>query len=100
MNARAKVLPSGAIAIPEDVRQRLAWEPGTPLDLVETGQGLSLRKAKSSRPYPFGGKTTEDLRALPRHLPAQPVEAISRLSDEDVQPRVDVIGAERSSSPP
>jgi AbrB family looped-hinge helix DNA binding protein len=83
MNARAKVLPSGDVAIPRDVRERLAWEPGMPLELVETADGISLRRP--ARISPFAAKTLADLDALPRYEgEKQPIEAISRLSDEDI----------------
>lgn len=83
MNARAKVLPSGDVAIPKDVRDRLAWEPGTPLELVETADGISLRRPAKASPFPR--KTLADLDALPRYKgKPQPIEAISRLSDEDI----------------
>ncbi|MBC8021122.1 MAG: AbrB/MazE/SpoVT family DNA-binding domain-containing protein [Methyloceanibacter sp.] len=83
MNARAKVLPSGDVAIPKDVRERLEWEPGTPLELIETPDGISLRRP--ARPSPFPPKTIDDLRNLPRYKgKPQPIEAISRLSNEDI----------------
>ncbi|HEV7660847.1 MAG TPA: AbrB/MazE/SpoVT family DNA-binding domain-containing protein [Allosphingosinicella sp.] len=83
MNARAKVLPSGDVAIPKDVRERLEWEPGTPLELIETRDGISLRRPAKSSPFP--PKTLEDLRKLPRYEgKPQPIEAISRLSNEDI----------------
>jgi AbrB family looped-hinge helix DNA binding protein len=83
MNARAKVLPSGDVAIPKDVRDRLEWGPGTPLELVETADGISLRRPARASPFP--PKTLADLDALPRYEgKPQPIEAISRLSDEDI----------------
>lgn len=84
MNARTKVSSDGAVEIPQDVRDRLAWAPGTPLELVETADGVSLKR-QTAKPH-FALKTLEDLRALPGASgPAQPIEAISRLSDEDLR---------------
>ncbi len=84
MNARTKVSSKGDVAIPRDVRERLAWEPGTPLELVETPDGISLRRPAEKSPFP--PKTIDDLRALPKYKgPPQPIEAISRLSDEDIR---------------
>ena len=84
MNARTKVLPTGDVAIPKDVRARLAWEPGTSLELVETADGVTLRRPAAESPFP--PKTLADLDALPRYEgERQPIEAISRLSDEDIR---------------
>jgi AbrB family looped-hinge helix DNA binding protein len=81
MNARTKVSPNGDVAIPQDVRDRLAWAPGTPLEVVETSEGISLRTSHPKNPFP--PKTLADLDALPRYDgPPQPIEAISRLPDE------------------
>lgn len=83
MNARTQVSPSGDVAIPRDVRERLGWGPHTPLELVETPDGIRLRKADGKSP--FAPKTMADLDALPTLGPPQPIEAISRLSDEDLR---------------
>lgn len=84
MNARTKVSPKGDVAIPKDVRDRLDWAPGTPLELVETAEGVSLRRPAEKSPFP--PKTLADLDALPGYDgPPQPIEAISRLSDEDIR---------------
>jgi AbrB family looped-hinge helix DNA binding protein len=83
MNARTKVSPSGDVAIPKDVRDRLAWAPGTPLELVETAEGVSLRAARKRTPFP--PRTLADLDALPSWGPPQPTGAISRLSDDDIR---------------
>jgi AbrB family looped-hinge helix DNA binding protein len=84
MNMRTKVSPSGDVAIPKDVRDRLAWVPGTPLELVETPDGLRLRKIAQARRFP--SRTLADLQALrPASAEPQPIEAISRLSDDDIR---------------
>lgn len=83
MNARTQVSPSGDIAIPKDVPYRLAWGPGTPLELVETPGGLNLRAVPQTRVLPR--KTLADLDALPLLGPRQPIEAISRMSDDDLR---------------
>ncbi len=85
MNARTQVSPSGDVAIPRGVRDRLAWAPGTPLELVETADGVSLRPAVIRKHRPFPLKTLADLDALPPLGPPQPIEAVSRLSDEDLR---------------
>jgi bifunctional DNA-binding transcriptional regulator/antitoxin component of YhaV-PrlF toxin-antitoxin module len=84
MNARTQVSPGGAVHIPEEVLGRLSWAPGTPLELVETPDGIALRVAMSASP--FGHRDLADLQALPP-LAAEPqsIERISRLSDEDIR---------------
>lgn len=83
MNARTILSASGDVAIPKDVRDRLGWGPHTPLELVDTPDGVRLRKADTRNPFP--PKTMADLEALPSFGPRQPIEAISRLSDEDLR---------------
>ena len=81
---RTKMSPSGDVAIPKDVRDRLAWEPGTPLELLETPDGVRLRAAAPARRFPR--KTLADVQAFsPAAAEPQPIEAISRLSDEDIR---------------
>ena len=88
MNARTKVSANGDVAIPEDVRERLHWGPGTSLELVETIDGIRLRAASAERVFPR--KTLADLKALrPIAAEPQPIEAISRLSDEDIRRLLD-----------
>jgi len=83
MNARTKISRRGDVAIPRNVLERLKWEPGTPLEIVETGDGLKLSAASAAA---FPRKTLADLRALPKARgPVQPAPAISRLSDDDIR---------------
>jgi len=83
MNARTRLSRKGDVAIPSDVLERLSWEPGTALEIIETDDGLRLSAAKKS---PFPRSTLADLRALPKSKgPRQSVEAISRLGDDDIR---------------
>ncbi len=83
MNTRTQILPSGDVAIPEDVRERLAWLPGTPLELIETADGITLRRRDAGGA--FAPRSLAELRALPSMPQAQPIAAISRLSDDDLR---------------
>lgn len=83
MNARTRVSSSGDVAIPKDMRDRFAWTAGTPLELVETAEGLSLRPVRPAKC--FARKSLADLRALLPAGPAQSTEVISRLSDDDLR---------------
>ena len=82
MTAHTQVSPNGDIAIPADVRARLSWEPGTRLEVIETADGVQLKKP--ARKSPFRPATLADLQALTPLGPRQPIEAISRLSDDDI----------------
>lgn len=83
MNARTEVLPSGDVAIPEDVRERLHWTAGTPLELLETPDGISLRRPSRMKLFPR--TRLSDLKAYPPASPTRPIEEISRLSDDAIR---------------
>lgn len=84
MNARTSVSPSGEVALPADVRERLAWAPGTALEVVETAEGIILRRPNIGNPFPR--TTLADLDSLPGYDgPPKPIEEISRLSDEAIR---------------
>ena len=84
MNARTSVSASGEIILPADVRERLAWAPGTALEVVETGGGVMLRRPNIGNPFP--PKTLADLDALPGYDgPPKSIEEISRVSDEAIR---------------
>lgn len=83
MNALTEITPNGDISIPQDLRDRLAWTPGTTLELVETKNGVSLRRRSDVRVFPR--TTLDDLKAFPPVSPARRIEEISRLSDEAIR---------------
>ena len=83
MNARTSVSATGEVALPADVRDRLAWAPGTTLEVVELSGGISLRRLSAEPDAPHPRKTLADLDALPGYGgPPKSIEEISRLSDE------------------
>lgn len=82
MTAHTQVSPNGDVPIPADVRARLSWEPGTRLEVIETAEGVQLKRRPGKSPFPPA--TLADLQALTPLGPRQPIEAISRLSDEDI----------------
>jgi AbrB family looped-hinge helix DNA binding protein len=66
MNAQVKLTPDGHIVIPADVRKRLAWAPGTTLDIVEAGGAVTLRQTKPAGKGSFA-KTLKMLRATVKY---------------------------------
>jgi AbrB family looped-hinge helix DNA binding protein len=44
MNAQTTLSSKGQVVIPKDVRERLHWELGEPLDVVEMANGVFLKR--------------------------------------------------------
>ncbi len=84
MNAQTRVSAKGQVVIPKDVRDRLHWAPGTPLDVIEKAGSVTLTAREPHNP--FARTTTAALDAIP-DWPGQPqtVDRISRLSDDDIR---------------
>ena len=53
MTAHTRVSAKGQVVIPKNLRDRLAWAPGTPLDVIETAEGLTLRRSNSAKQSSF-----------------------------------------------
>jgi AbrB family looped-hinge helix DNA binding protein len=49
MNAQTKLSAKGQVVIPKAVRDRLCWEEGAALEVVERGDGVLLRAAQPAR---------------------------------------------------
>jgi AbrB family looped-hinge helix DNA binding protein len=43
MGAYTKLSAKGQVVVPKATRDRLGWTPGTDLELIETGDGVTLR---------------------------------------------------------
>jgi len=84
MNAQTKVSAKGQVVIPKDVRDRLHWAPGTPLDVIEKAGSVTLKARE--RHNPFARTTTAELDAIP-DWPGQPqaLDRVSRLSNDDIR---------------
>lgn len=46
MNARAKLSVKGQVVIPKDVRDLLKWESGLDLEVIQRGDGVTLRPVR------------------------------------------------------
>lgn len=49
MNAQTKLSAKGQVVIPKAIRDRLNWQEGAALDVVETASGLLLRPSARKR---------------------------------------------------
>lgn len=49
MNAMTKVSAKGQVVIPKAVRDRLHWTSGTPLEVIDGPNGVTLRKTSAGR---------------------------------------------------
>lgn len=49
MNAQTKLSAKGQVVIPKAVRDRLCWEEGAALEVVERADGVFLRTAQPAR---------------------------------------------------
>lgn len=63
MNAQTRLSAKGQVVIPKDIRARMRWEQGQPLDIVETGGGVFLK-----RPSALNKSSPEEVLAKIRAL--------------------------------
>jgi AbrB family looped-hinge helix DNA binding protein len=49
MTAQTKLSAKGQVVIPKGVRDRLGWPQGSELEVVETGDGVLLRKKQARK---------------------------------------------------
>lgn len=49
MNAQTKMSAKGQVVIPKAVRERLRWSKGADLEIVETAEGVLLRRRQPQR---------------------------------------------------
>jgi AbrB family looped-hinge helix DNA binding protein len=76
MNAHTRISEKGQVVVPKGTRDRLGWQPGTDLDIIETSDAITLRRRAT------GGRLTVDealgrLRVLYRHEgPSVPVDEL------------------------
>jgi AbrB family looped-hinge helix DNA binding protein len=49
MTAQTKMSAKGQIVIPKELRNRLAWRPGTEIEIEESVDGLILRPKRPAR---------------------------------------------------
>lgn len=49
MNMQTRISAKGQVVIPKGVRERLKWVQGAPLDVVETADGVLLKRADKQK---------------------------------------------------
>ena len=49
MNAHVKLSVKGQVVIPKDVRDLLKWESGLDLEVIQQGNGVTLRPSRAKR---------------------------------------------------
>lgn len=57
MNQQTRLSAKGQVVIPKDVRDRLRWEQGQPLDIIETSDGILLKRHKTGTKLTFDEAT-------------------------------------------
>jgi len=49
MNAQTRLSARGQVVIPKDVRDRMQWAQGEPLDVIETSEGVLLKRPRAGK---------------------------------------------------
>lgn len=83
MNAYTKLSEKGQVVVPKATRDRLGWRPGTDLEVIETGDAVTLRR-KHRRETLTVAQAVARFRQIYRHEgPRTPIEELSWRPDRD-----------------
>jgi len=83
MNAQTKLSAKGQVVIPKGVRDRLGWLQGSSLEVVETGDGVLLRRPRVRKKISVA-EASERLRTIIKYEgPPLPIERLSWSADVD-----------------
>lgn len=83
MNAHTKISEKGQVVVPKATRDRLGWQPGTDLEVIEGKDAVTLRRRQSQKTLTVDEAIIR-LRQLYRHQgPPVPIEKLSWSADID-----------------
>ena len=85
MTAQTKLSAKGQIVIPKDVRDRLGFAEGTVLDVIETGDGVILRRPVERKKLSVD-EAVRQLQQIYKHEgPPIPIERLSWSPEVDAE---------------
>jgi AbrB family looped-hinge helix DNA binding protein len=85
MNAQTKLSAKGQVVIPKDVRDRLQWQQGQALEVVETSEGVLL-KQPSLRPQISHEDALAKIRSIVKYTgPTITIQEMNEAIDEGWQ---------------
>lgn len=83
MNMQSRISSKGQVVIPKDIRDRLRLEPGTPLEIIETADSVTFRRASPVRKLTFEEATARIRERIkytgPRYSDQEQREAIDEM---------------------
>ena len=83
MNAQTKLSAKGQVVIPKDVRERLGWPQGSELEVVETAEGVLLRKPRTRDKLTVAEAMAQLRRVINYKGPPLSVEQLSWSAEAD-----------------
>jgi AbrB family looped-hinge helix DNA binding protein len=86
MSAQTRISEKGQVVVPKATRDRLGWQPGTDLDVIETGDGILLRRHSMPNTLTVQAAVAR-LRTIHRHEGALvPLEELNWSPNVDEEP--------------
>jgi AbrB family looped-hinge helix DNA binding protein len=83
MNAQTRISAKGQVVIPKDTRDRLGLTQGITLDVIETPDGVLLRKPRSQQKLSFEEVTARIRKIVKYDGPALTINQLSWSAEAD-----------------
>jgi AbrB family looped-hinge helix DNA binding protein len=83
MSAQTRLSAKGQVVIPKDVRDRLGWSQGSELEVIETGDGVVLRKPPVRKKLTFEQVTARIRQVVNYKGPPLTIEQLSWSAEAD-----------------
>jgi AbrB family looped-hinge helix DNA binding protein len=83
MNAQTRISAKGQVVIPKETRERLGLTQGLALDVIETPDGVLLRKPREQQKLSFEEATARIRKIVKYHGPALSIEQLSWSAEAD-----------------